>query len=90
MPLPEPWTTICEMSAAGTPRKLICEAGEASGVPLSGEIVTWGSVGAVAATAPAGSPNPATRPTTANSAPRERAAAIAQTVALAASSEYSG
>ena len=34
VPLREPRTEICEMSAAGTPRKLICVVGDASGVPL--------------------------------------------------------
>jgi hypothetical protein len=36
------------MSCAGIPRKLICVVGEASSVPLSGEIVTQGGADAAA------------------------------------------
>src|SRR5579863_2725478 len=38
-----------EMLSTGTPRKLICVAGDASGVPLSGERVTGGSCGVATA-----------------------------------------
>jgi hypothetical protein len=48
-PLVEPTTETSCRSLAGTPRKLICVAGEASEVPTRGEIVGCGTFAAVSA-----------------------------------------